>query len=85
VGSFVLLHGPASLFEAVPLRPEHPGVVLSSGEKHVDVRWVDKQGWWVDEGVFDPRWLEIVSQERYDEQVEKLRASSWKGTQRSSR
>ena len=57
----------------------HPGVVASAGQKHADVRWVDKRDWFVHEGVFDPRWLTVVDDDVFTDRAAQLRASDWGG------
>jgi hypothetical protein len=78
-GVKVIFSGPDDVRLLVHLLPEHPGVVSSAGEKHADVRWVDKQDWFVHEGVFDPRWLTVVDDSVFIVRTEELRASDWDG------
>ncbi len=78
-GAMVVYTGPEPVRLLAHLVAEHPGVVSSAGEKHADVRWVDKQDWFVHEGVFDPRWLTVVEGSDFAVRAEELRASDWAG------
>ena len=78
-GTKVLYTGPESMRVLGQLLVEHPGIVSDAGEKHADVRWVDKQDWFVNEGIFDPRWLTVVDDSVFAARAEELRASDWDG------
>ncbi len=58
---------------------EHPGVVANASEKHADVRWVDKQDWFVNEGIFDPRDLTVIDERDFADRADQLRRSDWSG------
>lgn len=58
---------------------EHPGVISGTGEKHADVRWVDKHDWFVNEGIFDPRDLTVIDDHDFTVRAEQLRRSDWPG------
>ena len=75
----VIYTGPEHMRILGHLLVEHPGVVSGAGEKHADVRWVDKQDWFVHEGMFDPRWLTVVDDGVFAVRAQELRASDWSG------
>ena len=78
-GATVIYAGPEHVRLLCHLVFEHPGVVSGAGEKHADVRWVDKQDWFVHEGIFDPCWLTVVGDSDFAVRAEELRASDWAG------
>jgi hypothetical protein len=57
----------------------YPGIVSYPGSYSVFVRWVDKIGEYVHDGVFDQDWLRPVSQQEYEARAAALRASDWPG------
>ena len=63
---------------------EHPGVVAGAGEKHADVRWVDKQDWFVNDGIFDPRDLTTIDEDDFTARAKQLRCSDWPGFSREA-
>ncbi|OZM79651.1 hypothetical protein [Pseudonocardia sp. MH-G8] len=46
--------------KAVPLRPDHPGIVVDVGPRHVLVDWVRRQHTPAEQGVFESEWLTLI-------------------------
>ncbi|MHA6630912.1 hypothetical protein ACU61A_36195 [Pseudonocardia sichuanensis] len=46
--------------KAVPLRPEHPGVVVDVGPRHILVDWVRRRHTRAEQGVFESEWLTLI-------------------------
>lgn len=71
--------GDRSIRDSLGLQPDHPGTVISSGEKHAIVHWVDATGVYEHEGVMAPEWLVAIDEEDYQRRAQILRRSDWRG------
>ncbi|MBB2903277.1 hypothetical protein FHR75_004119 [Kineococcus radiotolerans] len=74
--------GDRSIRDSLGLQPDHPGTVISSGEKHAIVHWVDATGVYEHEGVMAPEWLDAIDEEDYQRRAQLLRGSGWRGVYR---
>jgi hypothetical protein len=54
------------LRKAVPLRPEHPGMVISVGPRHILVTWVRRRHTLAEQSVFEPEWLTVIDRAEFD-------------------
>lgn len=61
------------------VRPEHPGTVLNSGQKHAIVDWVDVEGVYQHEGVMTPEILRAIDEVDFQLLSYALRTSGWRG------
>jgi hypothetical protein len=59
-----------SLRSAVPLRRDHPGVVISVGPRHVLVDWVRRRHTLAEQSVFESEWLTVIDRAEFDELAE---------------
>jgi|SRR3979490_3021233 hypothetical protein len=57
---------------AVPLRPDHPGIVVSVGPRHVLVNWARRRHTSAEQGTFEPEWLTVIDRTEFDELVRRV-------------
>lgn len=61
-----------SLRNAVPLRRDHPGMVISVGPRHVLVDWVRRRHTLAEQGVFESEWLTVIDRAEFDELAQQV-------------
>jgi hypothetical protein len=55
-----------SLEDAVPLRRDHPGMVISVGPRHILVDWVRRQHTMAENSVYEAEWLTVIDRAEFD-------------------
>jgi len=78
-GDLVAWIGPENVSESLFLAWGHPGVVGFPEPMSVIVSWIDKDGWFNHEGVFQQEWLQQLSQREFERRKDTLRSSDWPG------
>lgn len=52
---------------AVPLRHDHPGMVISVGPRHILVDWVRRRRTLAEESVYESEWLTVIERPEFDQ------------------
>jgi hypothetical protein len=71
--------GPLDAAHHLGVRPDHPGTVRSSSEKHAIVDWVDVEGVFQHRGVMSPEILRSIDEVEFQLLSHALRTSGWRG------
>ena len=61
-----------SLRTSVPLRQNHPGMVISVGPRHILVDWVRRQHTLAEQSVFEPEWLTVIERSEFDKLAQEV-------------
>jgi hypothetical protein len=52
--------------QSVPLRPDHPGIVVDVGPRHVLVDWFRRRHTLAEQSVFESRWLTLIDRDEFE-------------------
>lgn len=52
--------------KSVPLRPDHPGIVVDVGPRHVLVDWFRRRHTLAEQSVFESRWLAVIDRDEFE-------------------
>ncbi|MHA6630922.1 hypothetical protein ACU61A_36245 [Pseudonocardia sichuanensis] len=52
--------------KSVPLRPDHPGIVVGCGPRHILVDWVRRRHTRAEQSVFEADWLTLIDQAEFE-------------------
>jgi hypothetical protein len=52
--------------KSVPLRPDHPGIVVDVGPRHVLVDWFRRRQTLAEQSAFESEWLTLIDRAEFD-------------------
>jgi hypothetical protein len=58
--------------KSVPLRPDHPGIVVDVGPRHVLVDWVRRRHTLAEQSTFESEWLTLIDRTEFDRLAQRV-------------